>query len=104
MGKFFDELKEGLEDVLAHKKGKLTLRSELIELPDPPKTYKAKEVRRIREKANYSQAVFAKILNVSVKTIQAWESGERIPSHVALRLLEIVDKGIYRPQIHRKSA
>jgi len=76
----------------------------LIELPDPPKTYKAKDIRRIREEANYSQAVFSKILNVSVKTIQAWESGERIPSHIALRLLEIVDKGIYRPQIRRKNA
>ena len=34
-GKFFNDLKEGLEEVIAYKKGKLTLRSELIEIPEP---------------------------------------------------------------------
>ena len=97
MSKFFKDLKEGLEDVVAHKKGKLTLRSETIVIPTPPKKYKAKDVKRIRESGHYSQGVFAKILNVSIKTVQSWESGERIPSHIALRLLEIVDKAIYRP-------
>jgi len=38
-------------------------------------------------------------LNVSIKTVQAWKSGYRLPSHVAKHLLEIVDKGYYRPQI-----
>ena len=97
MSKFFKDLKESLEDVVAHKKGKLTLRSESIEIPTPPKKYKAKDVKRIRESGRYSQGVFAKILNVSIKTVQSWESGERVPSHIALRLLEIVDKAIYRP-------
>jgi len=31
--KFFKDLKAGLEDVVAYKKGKLTLRSEVIEIP-----------------------------------------------------------------------
>jgi len=94
---FFKDLKNGLKDVVDYKKGKLTLRSELIEIPAPPVAYKAKDVKRIRESGNYSQSIFAKILNVSVKTVQSWESGERVPSHIALRLLEVVDKGIYRP-------
>jgi len=98
MGNIFDDLKEGLEDVLEYKKGKLTLRSEMIQLPEPPAAYSAKDVKRIRKKKNYSQSVFAKILNVSIKTVQAWESGERTPSHAALRLLELVDCGIYPPQ------
>jgi putative transcriptional regulator len=37
-----------------------------------------------------SQFVFASVLNVSVKTVQSWEQGERRPSHAALRLLEII--------------
>jgi putative transcriptional regulator len=104
MGKFFDDLKESLEEVVAYKKGKLTLRSELVEIPTPPLTYKAKDIKKIREKRAYSQGVFAKILNVSPKTIQAWESGGRSPSHSALRLLEIVDKGIFPENTLRKSA
>jgi putative transcriptional regulator len=102
MSKFFEQIKEGLEDVLAHKKGKITLRSEIIEIPEPPEDYTAKEIKKIREKGRYSQGIFAKVLNVSIKTVQSWESGERFPSHAALRLLEIVDKGIYRPEIVRR--
>ena len=103
MSKFFKQLKEGLEDVLAHKEGKITLRSETIEIPEPPADYTAKEIKKIREKGRYSQSIFAKVLNVSIKTVQSWESGERFPSHAALRLLEIVDKGIYRPQIIKQT-
>lgn len=33
---FFQDLKEGLEEFVAYKKGKLTLRSELIEIPEFP--------------------------------------------------------------------
>ena len=92
MSKFFEGLKEGLEEALAYTQGKITLKSEIIEIPEPPFEYRAKEIKKIRENGHYSQSVFAKILNVSVKTVQSWESGERVPSHSALRLLEIVIK------------
>ncbi|MBS4167243.1 Antitoxin igA-2 [Neochlamydia sp. AcF65] len=101
MSKLFKGLKKGLEEALAFSEGKLTLKSELIEIPEPPNDYKASEIKRIREKNHYSQGIFAKVLNVSVKTVQSWESGTRAPSHAALRLLEIVDKGYYGPQISK---
>jgi putative transcriptional regulator len=104
MGKFFEDIKQGLEEAVAFEKGKTTLRTRLVELPAPPTSYTASDIKRIRVSGHYSQGVFAKVLNVSVKTIQSWEAGQRIPSHAALRLLEIVDKGIYRPQIYRKNA
>lgn len=99
---FFESLKEGLQEILDHKNGKITLRSEVFEIPEPPKTYKAKDIKRIRENSKYSQGILAKVLNVSIKTVQSWECGERVPSHAALRLLEIVDKGIYRPEIYKR--
>ncbi len=100
--KFFEDLKKGLQEAIDYKKGKLNLRSELIEIPEPPAKYKAKQIKNIREKNHYSQGIFAKVLNVSIKTVQSWESGQRVPSHATLRLLEIVDKGIYRPEIYKK--
>jgi hypothetical protein len=33
--KFFEDLKKGLEEILAHKQGKLILKSEIIEIPEP---------------------------------------------------------------------
>ena len=104
MSKFFEQLKGGLEEALAHKQGKITLRSEIIEIPEPPIAYTANNIKNIRKRGDYSQSIFAKILNVSVKTVQSWESGDRAPSHAALRLLEIVDKGIYRPKLIQKNA
>ena len=100
---FFKDLKAGLEDAIAHKKGKLDLRSVSIEVPEPPAEYKPKDIKNIRERNRYSQGYFAKVLNVSVKTVRSWESGVRAPSHAALRLLEIVDKGIYCPTSKRNS-
>lgn len=97
MGKFFDELKAGLEEALEYEQGKKTLRTRNVELPPPPSIYNPQDIKRIRNTCNYSQSLFAQVLNVSVKTVQSWESGERTPSHAALRLLEIVDKGIYTP-------
>lgn len=61
MGKFFEDLKEGLEEAIEYEKGKKTLRSRLVELPSPPKNYGAKEIKKIRTRLNYSQALFARI-------------------------------------------
>lgn len=104
MSKLYKGLKKGLEEVLAHKEGKITLRAYDIEIPKPPKDYGPKEIKKIRSKGNYSQGIFALILNVSLNTVQAWEAGDRNPNHAALRLLEIIDKGIYRPKISRNNA
>lgn len=103
MTKLFKKLKAGLEDVIAHQQGKLNLRSEKMVLPDRPTIYKPKEIKKIRERKKYSQGVFATVLNVSVKTVQSWESGIRAPSHAALRLLEIIDQGIYNPEIYKRN-
>lgn len=103
MGKFFKDLESGLKDIVDYKKGKLKLSSRIVEIPEPPADYKAKKIKNIRKKHLYSQDVFAKVLNVSKKTVQSWESGKRSPSHAALRLLEIIDRGIYQPEIYRKN-
>jgi putative transcriptional regulator len=47
------------------------------------------EVARIREKTGLSQARFAQLLGVSVRTLQDWEQGRRAPSGAARTLLMI---------------
>lgn len=102
MGRLYKELKKGLKEAIAHKEGKITLKSELIEIPEPPEEYGPRAIKRIRAKGNYSQGIFARVLNVSLNTVQAWESGERNPNHAALRLLEIIDRGIYLPLLIKR--
>lgn len=50
------------------------------------------DVRRIREKTGLSQARFAELLGVSVRTLQDWEQGRRAPSGAARTLLLIADQ------------
>jgi len=39
MSKLYEGLKKSFDEMIAHKKGKITLRSESIEIPEPPKHY-----------------------------------------------------------------
>ena len=58
-------------------------------LPAPPEPMSAEEVRRLRRRVHASQAVFARVLNVSPSTVQAWESGYRSPDAGNLKLLRL---------------
>ena len=49
-------------------------------------------VASIREKTGLSQARFAELLGVSVRTLQEWEQGRRAPSGAARTLLLIAAK------------
>ncbi|MBI3823008.1 MAG: helix-turn-helix domain-containing protein [Planctomycetes bacterium] len=49
-------------------------------------------VSTIRETTGLSQAHFAKLLGVSVRTLQDWEQGRRAPSGAARTLLLIAAK------------
>ncbi len=46
----------------------------------------------IREKTGLSQSTFARLLGVSVRTLQEWEQGRRAPSGAARTLLLIAAK------------
>jgi putative transcriptional regulator len=68
------EILDGLREI---KKG---ANSRVINVPD---------VATIRKKTELSQARFAELLGVSVRTLQDWEQGRRAPSGAARTLLMI---------------
>jgi putative transcriptional regulator len=84
---FFARLKTGLEEGIAHANGELTLKT--VDVPEAPPEIDAKTLVALREQAEMSQAVFAKVLYVSAKTVQSWEQGVRVPSRAARRLIHI---------------
>jgi len=87
----FAKLKAGLDDAIAHHRGDRQLTVRDVEL-EPPPAMSAKEVIAVRSRLRVSQAAFARILNVSPKTVQAWETSARRPSDAALKLLSIAKK------------
>lgn len=58
----------------------------------PIKHYTPIQIRRIRKHNKASQAVFAAYLNTSPSTIQKWEQGQKKPSGLALKLLNLVER------------
>lgn len=75
--------------------GDVTLRQlHALSLP-PVKALTPTQIRRIRHLNHVSQAVFARVLNTSVSTIQKWEAGDKKPGGPSLKLLHVVkEKGL----------
>jgi putative transcriptional regulator len=89
----FAELKVAFEDALAHERGvRQDLRVTRVAVPRPPKPMSSDEITRVRQKLNCSQAIFALMLNISPRTVQAWEQGARTPGDAALKLLNIAKR------------
>jgi putative transcriptional regulator len=80
------EILDGLREIKRRRHGRV------INIP---------AVGRIREKTGLSQARFAELLGVSVRTLQDWEQGRRAPSGAARTLLLIADR---HPEILLKVA
>lgn len=78
-----------------HKAGvmdQVTLREfDRLCLP-PVAPLKPEEIKQIRENSRVSQAVFARLLNTSISTVQKWEIGQKRPTGTALKLLRLVQE------------
>ena len=84
----FQDLLTAVQQAIEHRKGlRHDLRTTI--LPAPPEPMDAADIRRLRERIGASQAVFAMALNVSTKTVQAWEAGARVPDGGNLKLLRL---------------
>ena len=54
MGKFFKELEKSFKEIIAYRKGKITLRSEYIKVPEPLEKDTAKKNKKKLRKKNHS--------------------------------------------------
>ncbi len=78
------EILEGIQEIKAYKAGKVDLRRRELQEPSAPQI--------IRKQLNLSQAAFAGLMGVSLRTIQDWEQGRRRPSGPAKSLLRIAEQ------------
>ncbi|MDO4459482.1 MAG: helix-turn-helix domain-containing protein [Clostridia bacterium] len=84
----FDDIKTGLNQAIEYEKGNLQLNTKTMSIT-PPEDFSANEIRLIRKNTGLTQSLFAKFLGVSVKTVEAWESGRNKPNGTACRLLSL---------------
>ncbi len=85
------EILEGIREIKAHKTGEMILRTHRLKEPAPP--------QEIRAKLELSQAAFAGLMGVSLRTVQDWEQGRRKPSGPAVALLRIAEQ---KPDVFRQ--
>lgn len=97
MRKTKSDLLEAIHETAAglHQAGvmdQITLREfDRLCLP-PVEPLEPEQIRQIRETTRVSQAVFAKLLNTSLSTVQKWEIGQKRPTGTALKLLRLVQQ------------
>ena len=79
----FDDLVESIKDAGAYLRGEKAAAVHFANEPDP---------KEVRTRLGLSQEAFARLLCISVKTLQNWEQGRREPTGAAMRLLQVADK------------
>jgi putative transcriptional regulator len=85
-----ERIRQGLLEGIAQLRGELPMRRWVVTFPDSAPKRTATQIVALRKALNMPQFAFAEVLNVSVKTVQAWEQGVRRPDGAALRLLQIL--------------
>ncbi len=85
------EILEGIREIKAYKSSQRVLRTHKFKRPAPP--------QKIRAKLQLSQAAFAGLMGVSLRTVQDWEQGRRKPSGPAVALLRIAEQ---YPQVFKQ--
>ena len=87
MSKIIDDMLETAKDL---KMDPITIREiELLKIADISELAPS-EIKKMRLREKVSQAVMAKILNVTPSTYQKWERGEVHPKGANLKLLRLV--------------
>ncbi len=87
-GQYRDAIKDAL---YPKRKGVITVRNKFLksaELSD----FDADDVKKLRASLSLSVRVFAEVLGVSSKTVEAWEAGTNTPGGSARRLLSMLKK------------
>ena len=78
------EILDGIKEIKKHKEGKVQLKTTTLTDPSPAQV--------IRKKLELSQASFASLMGVSIRTIQDWEQGRRSPKGPAKSLLRVAEQ------------
>ena len=87
----YEDIMQGLHEAIAYERGELSARTirltrNFAAIPN----WTPDEIKGIRVKNAMTQRVFANFMGVSVKTVEAWESGRNRPNGSAARLMQVL--------------
>ena len=90
----FKDTLQGLQDALEYINGDKTKgRSHIVTVPNvmPVKEYTNTDIKKFRTERQMTQKIFAEVIGVSQKTVEAWETGTNKPVGAVFRLLQLIE-------------
>ncbi|MGN0608527.1 MAG: helix-turn-helix domain-containing protein [Oscillospiraceae bacterium] len=93
----YESIMQGLNEAVEYEKGTLKADTAKISVAPLPDIHGA-EVRNIRMSLDLTQVVFAKVMGVSPKTVEAWEGGRSEPNGTAKRMLAMLRSDPHLPE------
>ena len=94
----YNSITNGLTQAIDYEKGLIKAKKvKYIVAPVP--TFNSNEIKILRQMMGMTQVLFAAVMGVSPKTVEAWESGKNVPDGAARRMLGMLRQD---PQIPQK--
>jgi DNA-binding transcriptional regulator YiaG len=96
-----EQLKDGLQFMKDLNSGKADIKTmRTTTFKETQEHFQPEEIKHLREDVlKVSQAVLAKSLSVSLRTVQAWEIGNNSPSGSSAKLLHLM---VEMPSVRRR--
>lgn len=85
----YESIMQGLNEAVEYENGSLKADTSKLTVA-PILDIQASEIKDIRLSLEMTQTVFAAIIGVSAKTVEAWEGGRSKPSGTAKRMLAML--------------
>ena len=85
----YNGIMKGLEEAVLYNKGEIRARKNTIYVAPVPE-FEAKDIKNIRSELGMTQVLFAGVIGVSTKTVEAWEAGRNMPDGPARRILSML--------------
>lgn len=88
----YNSIIKGLGEAVQHEKGELkNVKVDRVSIASLPR-FSGRQIRLLRERQRMTQQIFANVLGVSKKTVEAWEVGRNTPNGPAQRMLYLMEK------------
>lgn len=88
----YNTIMASLDELLANSKGEKDTLTRHTLIVDELQDFTPQEIRSIRISAKMTQSLFAMVIGVSIKTVEAWEGGRNKPDGAARRLIGLLKK------------
>ena len=85
----YEGIMKGLQEAVDYTDGKINARKNQLSVT-PLCVFRAEDIKKIRKNMEMTQSIFASLMGVSKKTIEAWECGRNMPDGPARRILSML--------------